>query len=128
MDGLIDGYDLSKQDRAKIKQLSFDGWPVRQAWCDELDAVKETHDVNPLPAYDLDHSIIVPKDYERCLLGAIVEVQVTLIHYLIGKKGSTMVADVREMIVLQPPRELPPSPTKRSLISGPSSTTRKKQK
>ncbi|KAF8483183.1 hypothetical protein JB92DRAFT_3132075 [Gautieria morchelliformis] len=120
-DSLIDGYDLSEQDRAKIKQLSFDGWPIRQAWGDELDAVKETHDINPLPAYDLDHSTIAPKDYERCLLGAIAEVHITLIHYLIGKKGSTMVADVQEMIVLRPPRELPPSPTKRSLIAGPSS-------
>ncbi|KAF8508533.1 hypothetical protein JB92DRAFT_580240 [Gautieria morchelliformis] len=67
----------------------------------------------PAP-YDIDHTIILPKDYERCLLGATVEVHITLIHYLIGKKGSTLVAELREMIVLWPPRGLPQTPTKRS--------------
>ncbi|KAF8526378.1 hypothetical protein JB92DRAFT_2826580 [Gautieria morchelliformis] len=112
---------------ALMMQISFGGWPVSHAWRKELDAVKATHDVNPLPAYNIDHSMIAPKDYERCLLGAAVEVHVTLIHYLIGKKGSTMVANLREMIVLRPPRGLPQSPTKRSLIAGPSSISPKKQ-
>ncbi|KAF8473106.1 hypothetical protein JB92DRAFT_3053445 [Gautieria morchelliformis] len=49
-DGSNDGYDLSEHARCvRHVKLSFDGWPVRQAWRDELDAVKETHDVNLLP-------------------------------------------------------------------------------
>ncbi|KAF8506470.1 hypothetical protein JB92DRAFT_2832882 [Gautieria morchelliformis] len=52
------GDDLTEQDN------------VRQLWCDELDEVKATHDINPLPAYDVDYSMIAPKDYEQCLLGA----------------------------------------------------------
>ncbi|KAF8524953.1 hypothetical protein JB92DRAFT_2826889 [Gautieria morchelliformis] len=109
-----------------MKQISFEGWPVTQAWHNELDAVKETQDINLLPVYDLDHTMIWPKDYKWCLLGATVEVHITLIHYLIGKKGSTLVADLWEMIVLQPPQGLPQSPTKRSLLAGPSSTSPKK--
>ncbi|KAF8520056.1 hypothetical protein JB92DRAFT_3111911 [Gautieria morchelliformis] len=123
-----EGEDLSEGEKALMMQISFNGWPVSHAWRKELDAVKATHDVNPLPAYDIDHNMIAPKDYERCLLGAAVEVHVTLIHYLIGKKGSTMVADLREMIVLRPPRRLPQSPTKQSLIAGPSSISPKKQR
>ncbi|KAF8526089.1 hypothetical protein JB92DRAFT_2873291, partial [Gautieria morchelliformis] len=50
-DGSNDGYGLSEHARCvrHIKRHSVDGWPVRQPWRDELDAVKETHDVNPLP-------------------------------------------------------------------------------
>ncbi|KAF8495083.1 hypothetical protein JB92DRAFT_2994140 [Gautieria morchelliformis] len=79
----------------------------------------------PLPAYDVDYSMIASKDYERCLLGAMVEVHLTLIHYLIGRKGSTLVADLHEMMVLQAPRGLPQSPTKRSLLAGSSMTPKK---
>jgi hypothetical protein len=77
-------------------QLSFDGWPFRQPWDEKLDVVKDTHNINPLPAYDLNHSTITPKDYEQCLLGTIVELHATLIHYLIGKKGTTLVADLQD--------------------------------
>ncbi|KAF8478324.1 hypothetical protein JB92DRAFT_2837996 [Gautieria morchelliformis] len=127
-DSSDEGEDLSELDKAKMKQISFDGWPVSLAWREELDAVKSTHDVNPLPAYDLDHKMIAPKDYERCLVGAAVELHVTLIHYLIGKQGSTLVADLREMIVLWPPRAMPQSPSKRSLMAGPSSKSPKKHR
>ncbi|KAF8528242.1 hypothetical protein JB92DRAFT_3093082 [Gautieria morchelliformis] len=97
---------------------------TRQAGHDELDVMKETQNINLLPVYDLDHSIIAPKDYKRCLLGAIVEVQVALIHYLIGKKyiGSRCAGDDSA------PATLGMSTTKRFLIAGPSSTTHKKQK
>ncbi|KAF8516061.1 hypothetical protein JB92DRAFT_2829452 [Gautieria morchelliformis] len=71
-----EGDDLSELDKVKMKQISFDGWPVSLAWREELDAMKHTHDINLLPAYDLDHTMIVPKDYERCLLGAAVELHV----------------------------------------------------
>ncbi|KAF8529442.1 hypothetical protein JB92DRAFT_2860683 [Gautieria morchelliformis] len=65
--------DLCKLDKAKMMQISFEGWPVSDAWREELDAVKGTHDVNLLPAYDIDHTMILPKDYECCLLGATVK-------------------------------------------------------
>ncbi|KAF8530891.1 hypothetical protein JB92DRAFT_2825321 [Gautieria morchelliformis] len=71
--------------------------------------------------------MIASKDYERCLLGTMVEVHLTLIHYLIGRKGSTLVADLREMMVLQAPRGLPQSPTKRSLLAGSSMTPKKRR-
>lgn len=38
--------------------------------------------INPLPAYDIAHRIISPKDYEHCIVDAIVEIHLTLTHYL----------------------------------------------
>jgi hypothetical protein len=93
---------------------------------EKLDAVKDTHNINPLPAYDLSHSMITPKDYEQCLLGTIVELHATFIRYLIGKKGTTLIADLQEVIVLHAPWGLPQSPTTRKLMAGPSSMTPKK--
>jgi hypothetical protein len=111
----------------KLIEMSFEGWPARQAWRDELEKVKDTHDMNPIPAYDINHQLITSKHYERALIGAMVEVHFTLIHYLIGKKGSTLVADLRELIVLRAPQQqIPPqSPSKRQLLSGPSSSPKK---
>lgn len=66
----------------------------------ELKAIKETHVYNPLPAYDIDGSVIKPKDYRAKLRGATVIMTFGLKHYFIGPRSegvagnNTFVADI----------------------------------
>lgn len=75
----------------------------------ELAAMKKTHIFNILPAYDVDGNLILPKNYESALKGAVVVVTVNLKHYDFPTRGSspasnTFVADVVKIRVLQPPQ------------------------
>lgn len=85
--------------------------------------MKETHTFNPLPAYDVNGDLIMPKDYESALRGATVVLNFTLKHYGIAAREpatlstDTYVADVFKIRVLVPPieRALEESPRKRLL-------------
>lgn len=73
-------------------------------------AMNDTHVFNILPAYDIDGNLIMPKDYESSLKGALVVVSATLNHYDIRARGpspasNTFVAEVVKIRVLQPPVE-----------------------
>lgn len=77
----------------------------------ELAAMKATHVFNILPAYDVDGDLIMPKDYESRLKGAVVVMSATLKHYDFTARASspasnTFVADVVKIRVLVPPVEL----------------------
>lgn len=72
--------------------------------------MKETHTFNPLPAYDIDGNLILPKDYDRRLRCATVALSFTVRHYAISYRGSDSsagtdmyVADVVKIRVLKAP-------------------------
>ena len=79
------------------------------------------HNISPLPAYNEDHSLIAPNDYQRKLCGAIVQVHFALIHYFIKQsKKSVFTAVTREILVLRAPVPAPLNPLKRArLTDGP---------
>ena len=84
--------------------------------CEDLDqlvkdAVYEPH---PLPAFNLDGSIIIPSKYEEKLKGAIIQVTVTHIHqYLSINKTDNFYADIQEITVVKRPLAVMQSPFKR---------------
>jgi len=108
--------------------LTFHGWPAGEQWRAELEALKELYDVNPLRAYDIDGKLILPRNYERQLIGAVVRLQFTFIHYAIGNWGSTLVIHARELNILRNAQALPKSPFKRrNLMAGPSTPSLSRQ-
>ena len=60
-----------------------------------LDAIKDTHNVEPLPAYDVDDTLIHPY-YEATLAGAITQVCFSLVHFIIKQKhiSNAMIWDI----------------------------------
>ena len=59
------------------------GWPVTRLWLEDLDPVKETHDLAPLPAYgSLDDSGFNIKQIEDCshLAEAVTKLSFFLVH------------------------------------------------
>jgi hypothetical protein len=90
--------------------FSIDNWPLTDEDArDELIALKETHRIVPVPAYNLQGKLIKPNAYRRSLEEALVEVHFNLMHWSIpGKKGSigndVFVADIQMMRVISPPR------------------------
>lgn len=97
-------------------------WPVAERCQGPLEALASTHDIAPIPAFDVNHRLIAPNDYKSKLCGAIVEVHFALVHHRFqAQKKSTFSAQLREMIVLRPPVGEVQSPIKkRKLASGPS--------
>ena len=100
-----------------LDPFSIVNWPTTsdemREELDQLikDAIYETH---PLPAFDIDGSIIVPSKYEEKLKGAIVRVTVTLIHqYLRINKTDNFYADIQEITVVKRPLAVMQSPFKR---------------
>ncbi|KAK7683379.1 hypothetical protein QCA50_013641 [Cerrena zonata] len=72
------------------------------------------YEVVPLPALDVDDSIILPSQYEEKLKGAIVRVTVTIVHqYLRTGKTDNFYADIQEIKVLKKPLRVLASPGKR---------------
>lgn len=71
-----------------------------------------THVFNPLPAYDTDGDLILPKEYESRLEGATVAMSFALKHYDFPHRASsqasnTFVADIVKIRVLAPPGVIP---------------------
>ena len=74
----------------------------------------EEYEPHPLPAFDIDGSIILPAMYEEKLKGAIVRVTVTLIHqYLRINKTDNFYADIQEITIVKRPLAVMQSPSKR---------------
>ncbi|KIM65343.1 hypothetical protein SCLCIDRAFT_113180 [Scleroderma citrinum Foug A] len=93
-------------------------WPVAECCEPELQKLLSTHDICPLPAYNLKEEMIPPSQYHEKLKGAIVEVHFALGHYFIKKtKRHIFNAILRKLIVLHRPTELPSSPYKHLCIS-----------
>lgn len=88
----------------------------------ELKAIKDTHVYNPLPAYDIDGRVILPKDYRAKLQGAIVILTFGLKHYYIGPRpgsgsGSNIyVADIVKIRVVEAAKPRPVAAMKRKRV------------
>ena len=82
--------------------FTFDKWPVDSSNILHLDAIKASHIVQPLPAFDIGGYRIHPSDYEEKLAGAIACVYFTIVHFLFKQKH-VFKAVVRDITVLCPP-------------------------
>ncbi|KAF8491537.1 hypothetical protein JB92DRAFT_3128340 [Gautieria morchelliformis] len=103
--------------------FSFATWPVTDAARDAMNTVKHTHNISPLPAFDVNGDpIVLPK-------GAVVEVHFALMSWVFaGRSAKAMsIPVIREMLVISPPKPPVASPMKRKNIrDGPSTIPKKK--
>lgn len=89
----------------------------------ELKAIKNTHIYNPLPAYHIDGTIILPKNYRAKLQGATVIMTFGLKHYFIGPRSekvggsNTYVADIIKIRVVEAALPRPVAVVKRKRVS-----------
>jgi hypothetical protein len=84
-------------------------WPVADRCTHALQRIISDgmHNVNPIPAYDINNKLILPKNYTRNLSGAIAEVHFAIVHHhLENKKCSMFTAVLRELKVLRPPTQV----------------------
>lgn len=85
----------------------------------ELKAIKGSHVYNPLPAYDIDGRVILPKDYCAKLQGAVVILTFGLKHYYIGPRpgsgsgSNTYVAGILKIRVVEAAKPRPVAAMKR---------------
>jgi hypothetical protein len=105
-------------------------WPVADRCKGHLQDLRSTHNVCPLPAYDTDHSLIPPLEYESKLKGALVEVHMAFFHHRVkNAKRDVFNAILRQLTVLSPPAAMPINPFKRHrLNTGPLNARNKKAK
>ncbi|KAF8479919.1 hypothetical protein JB92DRAFT_2837708 [Gautieria morchelliformis] len=109
--------------------FSFATWPVTDAARDAMNTVKHTHDISPLPTFDVNSDDIVPSQYDRLLKGAVVEVHFAPTSWVFaGRSAKAMsIPVIREMLVISPPKPPVASPMKRKNIrDGPSMSPKKK--
>ncbi|KAI6142611.1 hypothetical protein BKA82DRAFT_108976, partial [Pisolithus tinctorius] len=100
--------------RSQVTEMRTTDWPVQERLKGALTQAAETHNISPLPVFDLNGESIDPTDYIRKLSGAIVRVRFALVHYSIGgDKKSVFMAVVRDMVVLREPVAGPQNPLKR---------------
>ncbi|KAH7903004.1 hypothetical protein BJ138DRAFT_1120845 [Hygrophoropsis aurantiaca] len=101
--------------------FKMSSWPVDDRCQSDLELLIPTHDIQPLPAWDTQNTLIPPKDYGAKLRGATVEVHMALIHHHIKKDRRHVFSLVlREMIVRADPSPTPTSSFKRRrLDAGP---------
>ncbi|KAG1890684.1 uncharacterized protein F5891DRAFT_986837 [Suillus fuscotomentosus] len=131
-----DKYDTAsdEDDDCSTNSLSSDfdiaTWPVADRCKGHLQDLRSTHNVCPLPAYDTDHSLIPPLEYESKLKGALVEVHMAFFHHRVkNAKRDVFNAILRQLTVLSPPAAMPINPFKRHrLNTGPLNARNKKAK
>ncbi|KAI6148713.1 hypothetical protein BKA82DRAFT_18509 [Pisolithus tinctorius] len=100
--------------QAHVSEEATTAWPVPDNIKDALHHAASTHNVSPLPAFDVDGTRIQPVDYLRLLSGAVVEVHFALLHFFIkGDRKSIFTSSLREMRVLRTPQRGPVNPLKR---------------
>ncbi|KAG0695959.1 hypothetical protein DFH29DRAFT_1004996 [Suillus ampliporus] len=128
----IDGDSNGSTSTADSLNSDFNmsSWPVADRCKDHLHELISTHNIQPLPAYDENHNLIPPIQYESKLKGVLVEVHMAICHHCIkSSKCDIFNAVLQELIVLAPPAAMPTSPFKcRCLHEGPSSEQQNKGK
>jgi len=96
-------------------------WPVYSPSArKELELMRHTHAVVPLPAYDFDGNLITPLEYRNKLKGAVAVVRFDLLHWAFpareGRPASdTYVANIHRIDVLRNPITTSDRPTKHVL-------------
>lgn len=85
--------------------FSYELWPLtKERNRKELLALKPSHRLCPVPAYDLANDLLIPSTYRRCLQGAIVEVHFTLSHWSIATTKRDVYGGLIQLIrILVPP-------------------------
>ena len=93
-------------------------WPVCDCCKGHVHELVSCHNVQPLLAYDEDHNLIPPSQYESKLKGALVEVHMAIYHRRIKSlKHDIFNAILRELVVLAPTAAgMPTSPFKRCCL------------
>jgi hypothetical protein len=61
---------------------------------EELEKMKTTHCIIPLPVYNQNGGLIPPSEYHNQLAGAVVELYFNLRHWTIAPKGDQHLCDV----------------------------------
>ncbi|KAG2055974.1 hypothetical protein BDR06DRAFT_970434 [Suillus hirtellus] len=132
-----DKYDdtaSDEDDDCSTDSLSSDfdiaTWPVADQCKGHLQDLRSTHNVCPLPAYDTDHSLIPPLEYESKLKGALVEVHMVFFHHRVkNAKHDVFNAILQQLTILSPPAAMPINPFKcHHLNTGPLNARNKKAK
>ena len=88
--------------------FSLAGWPAgpSERAKNELAEMVETgsHEVVPIPAFDIHDNLIPPAAYEATLKGAIAHVKATILYqYLHGQRSDNFYAEIQEINVIRPP-------------------------
>ena len=79
---------------------------------------REGYTVNPIPAYDTNGNLLVPRQYTR-LSGALVRVKFNVTHqYLRSKKTDNFYGEIQEIWILKDAPKSLTSPSKRRLLLG----------
>jgi hypothetical protein len=99
-----------------LSEFKIHNWPVSENNEPYLNAIKSTHTVQQLPAYDIRGNTIHPLQYEEKLAGAVARVCFTVTHFDIKQKH-VFNAVVRDISVLRPPSIITPTSLKRILHS-----------
>lgn len=97
-------------------EYNIHNWPVPYANECHLASIKDTHDVEPLPAYDIKGNRIRPTDYEDKLAGAVARVCFSIVHYIIKEKHIYN-ALVKDITVVRPPTTIASTSLKHILHS-----------
>ncbi|KAI5987722.1 hypothetical protein EDD15DRAFT_2372104 [Pisolithus albus] len=107
---LFEGLDADLEyddefDRPSTDAFSMERWPLtKEKNRAELIALKPTHRILPIPAYDVAGDLIKPSAYRRSLQDAIVEVHFTMSHWGIAKaKRDVYGGEIHLIRVLVPP-------------------------
>jgi hypothetical protein len=101
--------------------FKIENWPAQsEAAQTELQAMVDSHQINPIPAYDMHGHLIHPMFYRNRLLGAVVELHFELTHWSMKGKNDepgcdTYTADVVAIRVLVPPKPTLVTPRKRKV-------------
>jgi hypothetical protein len=104
-------------------------WPVSERCQSALEELEDSHVVNPIPAFDIDHKLIDPNEYTTKLCGALVEIHFAIVHHQIKSANKSIFnAILRELIVLRPPITNIRSPIKRKIGASPSTVKKAKRR
>ncbi|KIK12662.1 hypothetical protein PISMIDRAFT_18584 [Pisolithus microcarpus 441] len=90
---------------SKDDPFSYQLWPLtRERHRAELLALRHSHRLCPVPAYDLANDLLIPSTYRSCLQGAIVEIHFTLSHWGIATtKRDVYSGLIQRICILVPP-------------------------
>ncbi|KIJ13523.1 hypothetical protein PAXINDRAFT_156471 [Paxillus involutus ATCC 200175] len=92
----------TEDDNNELAVFSIENWPTASdAAQAELEAIKGTHWVIPIPTYNVEGKLIKPDAYRHCLEGALVELYFNLVHWSIAAKNGTLAND--SWLLLAPP-------------------------
>ncbi|KAI6025248.1 hypothetical protein PISMIDRAFT_11508 [Pisolithus microcarpus 441] len=118
IDSGIDIDNETEDDTASTEDpYSFERWPLtKERNRAQLLALKHSHHLRPVPAYDLNNDLLHPSTYRRCLQGAIVEVHFTMSHWSIASTKRDVYGGLIKLIRILVPAVVSPSAGKKQKL------------